>query len=622
MIINVTFDSSVNNAPAGFVASFNAVVQFFESHFNNPITINIDVGYGEVNGQPLSSGALGESFTEFNNYTYSAIRTALVGNAASAVQMSAASTLPASDPTPGGNGNYYVSTAEAKALGLSGPSSAIDGWVGFASTSSASFTYDTTNGGSVAPGTYDFFGIAAHEISEVLGRNLFVGNQDGAGIGPNSYTPLDLFHYSSNGTRDFLGTTAGYFSFDGGATDVNNFNTNPNGDFGDWASSAGNDAFLAFSGSGHANPVTQADINELNVLGYDAVSTVAAPGTFGVIGDFAGGSDDGIVWESGAQNTPTMWLMNGSKVSSDTTLPVPGPTWQLRFAGDFTGNGMSDLLWQNTNGTPLIWEMNGASIVGGGPLPNPGTAWRLVGTGDFNGDGKDDILLQNTDGQAVIWELNGTSLIGGGALPNPGSAWKAVAVGDFNGDHRADILWQNASGAPVVWEMSGTSIIGGGALPVPGASWSVVGTADITGNGDADILWQNADGTPAIWMMNGASVVGGGTLPNPGSSWKLLGAGDFYGAGDNDLLFVNTSTDQVQIWVMNGAQVASTNTPHTGAASPGSALANALSSSPVLAGPEAFYANPLGSLGATGVAGGGTQLPASVLSGAGRSTSV
>ena len=43
MNINLTFDQPVNTLPAGFVASINAVVQFLDSHFNNPVTINIDV---------------------------------------------------------------------------------------------------------------------------------------------------------------------------------------------------------------------------------------------------------------------------------------------------------------------------------------------------------------------------------------------------------------------------------------------------------------------------------------------------------------------------------------------------------------------------------------------------
>ncbi|HXW23843.1 MAG TPA: hypothetical protein VEK73_03775, partial [Xanthobacteraceae bacterium] len=82
----------------------------------------------------------------------------------------------------------------------------------------------------------------------------------------------------------------------------------------------------------------------------------------------------------------------------------------------------------------------------------------------------------------------------------------------------------------------------------------------------ADILWQNSDGTPGVWVMNGTTIVNAVALPNPGANWKLVGAGNFYGAGDNDLVFVNTVTQQTQLWVMNGTQVSSIQTPGNGGA--------------------------------------------------------
>ena len=103
----------------------------------------------------------------------------------------------------------------------------------------------------------------------------------------------------------------------------------------------------------------------------------------------------------------------------DLTYYAPPPS-------DFTGNGFSDLLWQNNDGTPAIWEMNGTNVIGGGALSNPGSAWHLIGTGDFNGDGKSDLLWQSSDGTPAIWEMNGTSVIGGAALSNPGSAWHLI----------------------------------------------------------------------------------------------------------------------------------------------------------------------------------------------------
>ncbi len=552
MIINVTYDTSVSSAPSAFKAAIAAAVQFLENTFTNPISVNIDVGYGEVDGQTLGNGALGESETFFNNYTYTQIRNALTQNAKSADQISATNSLPVADPTNGGN--YWVATAEAKALGLQGASSAVDGFVGF--SNSVTFDYDDSNG--VTAGTYDFNGTFLHEVTEVMGRDLFVGTD---GIGPNSYTPMDLFHYSSAGVRDFVGTTAGYFSPDGGTTNLDSFNTNPNGDFGDWASSAGHDSFLAFSNSGVVNGISQNDLREMNVLGYnettipvvrndfnhDGISdlmfqnsansgvmidlfngtsitssaTLANPGNLQVeaSGDFNRDGKADIVLQA-ADGTPQIWLMNGTTVTSTVMLPDPGPSWHIIASGDFNHDGNADILWQNNDGTPGLWLMNGTSIIGGGNLPNPGTAWHVIGAGDFNGDGNADILWQNNDGTPGLWLMNGTSIIGGGNLPNPGTAWHVIGTGDFNGDGKSDILWQNSDGTPLIWEMNGMSVIGTSTLPNPGTTWHVIGTGDFNGDGKSDILWQNSDGTPGFWLMNGTTLNGGGLVTNPGATWQ------------------------------------------------------------------------------------------------------
>jgi hypothetical protein len=530
VIINVTYDSSVGGAPAGFKTAFTAAVQFLENTYTNPITINVDVGYGEINGNPLMSGALGESSTYFNNYTYSQVRSALVQNASSADQVSAANSLPSSDPT--GSGNYWVATAEAKALGLMGPSSSVDAFVAF--SSSFPFTYNDSNG--VAAGTYDFYGVALHELTEGMGRVLFVGDH---GIGSNSYTPLDLLHYSSQGTRDFSGTTAGYFSLDGGHTNLDNFNTNPNGDFGDWASSAGNNSFLAFSNSGVVNAFSQADTREMNALGYNDVSSVAAAGTSVFFGKFAGAADSDMLWQNGS--TPTMWLMSGATVSSATVLPTPPASWHIVGTGDFNGDGKSDVLWLNTNNTPAIWEMNGTSIIGSAALPAPPPSWHIAGTGDFNGDGK------------------------------------------------SDILWINDNNTPAIWEMNGTSIIGAAALPAPPSSWHIVGTGDFNGDGKSDILWQNSSGTPAVWEMNGTSIINSIALPSPGPAWQLEGTADFNGDGKSDLLFLDPSSGQVQIWLMNGTQVSSIQAPTSGGLPVAPSNATPLSSAPVLGEVDGYF---------------------------------
>jgi hypothetical protein len=57
MDIILTFDSSVSSAPAGFTSALEYVVSVLDAAFTNPVTINIDVGWGEVSGTNLSANA-------------------------------------------------------------------------------------------------------------------------------------------------------------------------------------------------------------------------------------------------------------------------------------------------------------------------------------------------------------------------------------------------------------------------------------------------------------------------------------------------------------------------------------------------------------------------------------
>jgi hypothetical protein len=257
--IHVTYDSSVGSAPAGFTSVVKQVADFFASSFQDstPITINIDVGYGEVDGTRLGFGALGESATNLQQVSYSQLASAY-----SNTGLSLGSSIP--------SGNLYVSYAEAKALNIAITSpQAVDGYVGFDSQSGI---FDYNNAGGVSSNQYDFYGVVAHEFSEVMGRILLVGgNINNA----PSHTAYDFFHFSGSGAQDFSGN-GGYFSIDSGKTNLANFNNPSNGgDAGDWAStgtsnSSGSiyDAFDAFDTAGHVEPVSHTDLLALHALGY------------------------------------------------------------------------------------------------------------------------------------------------------------------------------------------------------------------------------------------------------------------------------------------------------------------------------------------------------------------
>lgn len=323
MKFNLTYGPDIASAPAGFKATVEAVATFFETTFTDPVTINVRVERG------LTGGLLGHSdYALTGPYTFAQITSALAKEPLSGSDAIALANLPTVDPISGTHA-YYMTSAQAKALGLAGPSDALDGTVQFANN--PPFDYDRSDG--ITPGSYDFFGSVAHEFSEVMGRELnAIGNDVQTGK-PNGYYPFDFFKYSAPGARSFDGTTHGYFSPDGGATNLDNFNANADDDFGDWASSAGNDAFRAFSDSGVVNAVTATDVVVMDVLGWDA-----APGAAGLVAvlSHGGGGGGAVRAGDGARPATQVAVHPGTDPSFFTTGHVEafshsggGADWHL-----------------------------------------------------------------------------------------------------------------------------------------------------------------------------------------------------------------------------------------------------------------------------------------------------
>jgi hypothetical protein len=174
----------------------------------------------------------------------------------------------AADPVSGTH-TWWVSRAEAKAIGLIADDMSNDGTTTFGAGNPFTFS------GPVAPGTYDFQGVAAHEISEVMGRLGISGGTIGGNT--NSYSLIDLFSYKGAATRGLGGDGGNNFSIDNGSTLLKLFNNhNANGlDTRDWAPGS-NDAFNQFSNSNVKNPVSGVDLQLLDVLGYDLNGPVTA----------------------------------------------------------------------------------------------------------------------------------------------------------------------------------------------------------------------------------------------------------------------------------------------------------------------------------------------------------
>ena len=265
--INLVWDSQALAAPAAFRSAVTYAAQYLQSLITNPITINISVGYGEIQGSTLGAGVLGAAGpVQGVGLSYTQYRNELALQTGSPNVQAIANAMSATDPTRGDP--IYVASAQEKALGMmSGTASGLDGAMGFAADPNGTlFTYDPNNRAAI--GKYDFIGVVEHELTHALGR-IAIGGQSG-----NWVSALDLFRFSAPGTHNLIAGTNAYFSVNNGATNLDTFSNYS--DPGDWASGAGNDANGAFANPGVVNQFSSADITELGALGYAASGTPSA----------------------------------------------------------------------------------------------------------------------------------------------------------------------------------------------------------------------------------------------------------------------------------------------------------------------------------------------------------
>ncbi len=268
------YESSVTaQAAAGQIESaFDTVARLFSNAFANPVQVTVSVGWNEVGGTALPASAVGSSLTYLDGfYSYGTLRQALGRAAASApgdTILAAATQLPAT--LTSGPANFVVTSAEAKALGLAANSTAIDGYVGFAGTA-AGFGFDPA---TVTTRQYDFQAVAAHELSEVLGR---ISGFDASGY----RTAFDLYRYLAPGQLASSAKGRAYFSLDGGRTVLQSFNSG-SGDKGDWlASATTTDAFDASIARGRRKSVSVVDLATLDALGWNAAAPLGSGGNLG-----------------------------------------------------------------------------------------------------------------------------------------------------------------------------------------------------------------------------------------------------------------------------------------------------------------------------------------------------
>src|SRR3954454_5212056 len=354
LVITPTFtagsDTSFGaNAPAA-KAAWKAAAAVFTSRLADNIHINIT-----VDGVPGTS-VFGQSNTSLFSLSYADLLARVTARATTLDDKTAigpGGSMTAADPT-NGTGTWWLSRAQAKALGKIPDDLSTDGTTRFGAGNPFTFS------GPVAPNTFDFQGIASHEITEVMGRLGLSGGT--IGTTPNSFSLIDNFSYTGPGTKGLRGGAGNFFSIDNGSTLLKLWNDpTANGlDSRDWAPGT-NDAFNQFSNSGVVNPVSAVDLRLMDMIGY----TVAAPAPVGAGGTrfliTQGGQPSGVTRGHGTftYDISGIGVTRTKGVLATISEVTQGPTGQ--FDQPFRGSATMKVLniSPQDNGNVLLWvEVN------------------------------------------------------------------------------------------------------------------------------------------------------------------------------------------------------------------------------------------------------------------------
>jgi len=132
-------------------------------------------------------------------------------------------------------------------------------------------------------------------------------------------------------------------------------------------------------------------------------------------------------------------------------------------------------------------------------------------------------------------------------------------AGDFDGDGDADILWISATGrAHIDLLQDGRSGISVPVRRTLGPGWQIAAPGDFDGDRVTDVVFRNTiSGEVQVWLMNGANVNerSGPLAPVSDLNWQIAGAGDLDGDGKDDIVWRNQATGENTLWIMDGAQL-------------------------------------------------------------------
>lgn len=245
----------------------------------------------------------------------------------------------------------------------------------------------------------------------------------------------------------------------------------------------------------------------------------------GVRGDWTG---DGLVDLLGTTTAGDLWMYPGrgnGRVSSGSRV---GTGWDayswVGSPGDVSGDRRTDLVARDEGGA--MWLFAGTGRAAFDPRRQVGSGWQsmtaLATPADMDLDGLAELLARRTDGTLHLYSF--TTAGGLRYDRQVGSGWNGMAwiigMGDLDGDRRGDTVGVNANDGCLYAYRTTTAVTLGRASKV-GCGWRgmtyLTSPGDLDRDGLGDLLARGVDGS--LWFYRGR--LGGGVRSGVqvGSNW-------------------------------------------------------------------------------------------------------